>query len=89
MKQYGGVEKAHGLSNRLSRSLDQASRSLGSLLNAAVGEAQSSPFEVMVQGAGEATKSTWKASTSTMKILGDSLEESYAKCAVLGAALDI
>ena len=74
MGQYGGVVKTHGLSDRLSRSLDQASRSLGSLLDAAVGKAQSSPFEVMVQGAGEATNLTWKAGTSTMKIQGDILE---------------
>lgn len=67
-----------GLSNNLSRSLNQASRSLGSLLNTAVGEmdASSSPLEVVVKGAGTATKMSWKAGTSTMKVLGDILDES-------------
>lgn len=67
-----------GLSNSLSRSLNQASRSLGSLLNTAVGEvdASSSPLEVVVKGAGTATQMSWKAGTSTMKVLGDILDES-------------
>ncbi len=67
-----------GLSNSLSRSLNQASRSLGSLLNTAVGEvgASSSPLEVVVKGAGTATRMSWKAGTSTMKVLGDILDES-------------
>jgi hypothetical protein len=65
-----------GLASNLGRSLDRATRSLGSLLDAAVGDAESSPFEVVVKGAGEATKITWKAGTSTMKVLGDILETS-------------
>ena len=65
-----------GLAGNLGRSLDRASRSLGSLLDTAAGEAQASPFEVMVKGAGGATKMTWKAGTSTMKVLGDILEAS-------------
>jgi len=67
-----------GLSNRLSRSLNRASRSLSSLLNTAVGDANDvdSPFEVVVRGAGKATTLSWKAGTSTMKVLGDILEES-------------
>ena len=67
-----------GLSDNLSRSLNQASRSLGSLLNTAVGEvgATSSPLEVVVKGAGTATRMSWKAGTSTMKVLGDILDES-------------
>jgi uncharacterized membrane protein YgcG len=69
---------SQGLSDRLSRSLNQASRSLSSLLNTAVGEADGvdSPFEVVVKGAGTATRLSWKAGTSTMKVLGDILEES-------------
>lgn len=67
-----------GLSDSLSRSLNQASRSLGTLLNTAVGagDGGSSPLEVVVKGAGTATKLSWKAGTSTMKVLGDILEES-------------
>ena len=65
-----------GLANSLGRSLDRASRSLGSLLDAAVGEVEPSPFQVVVGGAGEATKITWDVGTSMMKILGDILETS-------------
>jgi len=75
----GGADLSlQGLSDRLSRSLNRASRSLSSLLNAAAGEVgdRDSPFEVVVKGAGEATKLTWKAGTSTMRVLGDILEES-------------
>ena len=74
----GADVSLQGLSDRLSRSLNQASRSLSSLLNAAVGEADGvdSPFEVVVKGAGTATRLSWKAGTSTMKVLGDILEES-------------
>ncbi len=67
-----------GLSDSLSRSLNRASRSLSSLLNTAVGEVDgsSSPLEVVVKGAGTATRLSWKAGTTTMKVLGDILEES-------------
>jgi uncharacterized membrane protein YgcG len=67
-----------GISDNLSRSLNRASRSLSSLLNTAVGEVDGidSPFEVVVRGAGKATKLSWKAGTTTMKVLGDILEES-------------
>lgn len=67
-----------GLSDTLSRSLNQASHSLSSLLNTAVGEVddRDSPLEVVVRGAGTATKLSWKAGTTTMKVLGDILEES-------------
>jgi len=67
-----------GLSNNLSDSLNRASRSLSSLLNTAVGEVDdvSSPFEVAVRNAETVTKLSWKAGTSTMKVLGDILEES-------------
>lgn len=65
-----------GLAGNLGRSLDRASRSLGSLLDAAVGQVESSPFELAVRGVGQATKMTWKAGTSTMKVLGDILEAS-------------
>ncbi len=67
-----------GLSDRLSRSLNRASRSLSSLLNTAVGDVDDidSPFEVAVKGAGKATTLTWKAGTSTMRVLSDILEES-------------
>lgn len=67
-----------GLSDSLSRSLNRASRSLSSVLNAAVGEGDDvdSPFEVLVRGAGEATKLTWETGTTTLKVLGDILEES-------------
>jgi hypothetical protein len=66
-----------GLSDGLSRSLNRASRSLSSLLNTAVGEVDDldSPFEVTVRGAGKATKLSWEVGTSTMKVLGDILEE--------------
>jgi uncharacterized membrane protein YgcG len=74
----GADASLQGLSDRLSRSLNEASRSLSSLLNTAVGESDGvdSPFEVVVKGAGTATKLSWKAGTSTMKVLGDILEES-------------
>ncbi len=67
-----------GLSDGLSRSLNRASRSLSSLLNTAVGEVDDSesPFEVAVRSAGTATKISWEAGTTTMKVLGDILEES-------------
>jgi hypothetical protein len=67
-----------GISDNLSKSLNRASRSLSSLLNTAVGEVKDidSPFEVVVRGAGTATKLSWKAGTTTMKVLGDILEES-------------
>jgi uncharacterized membrane protein YgcG len=67
-----------GISDNLSNSLNRASRSLTSLLNAAVGEVDDidSPFEVVVRSAGTATKLSWKAGTTTMKVLGDILEES-------------
>jgi uncharacterized membrane protein YgcG len=67
-----------GISDNLSSSLNRASRSLSSLLNTAVGEVDDvdSPFEVVVRGAGRATKLSWKAGTTTMKVLGDILEES-------------
>ena len=67
-----------GLSNRLSRSLNSASRSLSSVLNAAAGDLDDddSPFEVAVRGAGKATRMSWKAGTATMRVLGDILEES-------------
>ncbi|MFW6135470.1 MAG: DUF2207 domain-containing protein [Chloroflexota bacterium] len=74
----GADVSLQGLSDRLSRSLNQASRSLSSLLNTAVGEVDDvdSPFEVVVKGAGTATKLSWKAGTTTMRVLGDILEES-------------
>jgi uncharacterized membrane protein YgcG len=67
-----------GISDNLSKALNRASRSLSSLLNTAVGEVDDtdSPFEVVVRGAGTATKLSWKAGTTTMKVLGDILEES-------------
>ncbi|MGD2178079.1 MAG: DUF2207 domain-containing protein [Anaerolineae bacterium] len=67
-----------GISDNLSSSLNRASRSLRLLLNTAVGEIDDfdSPFEVVVRGAGRATKLSWKAGTTTMKVLGDILEES-------------
>jgi hypothetical protein len=74
----GADVSLQGLSDRLSRSLNQASHSLSSLLNAAVGgeDGVDSPFEVVVKGAETATRLSWKAGTSTMKVLGDILEES-------------
>jgi uncharacterized membrane protein YgcG len=74
----GADMSLQGLSDRLSRSLNRASRSLSSLLNTAVGDVDDvdSPFEVVVRGAGTATKLSWKAGTTTMKVLGDILEES-------------
>jgi hypothetical protein len=74
----GADVSLQGLSDRLSRSLNQASRSLSSLLNTAVGQVDDvdSPFEVVVKGAGTATRLSWKAGTTTMKVLGDILEES-------------
>ncbi len=67
-----------GLSDTLARSLNQASHSLSALLNTAVGEVgdRDSPLEVVVKGAGTATRLSWKAGTTTMKMLGDILEES-------------
>ena len=67
-----------GLSDSLSRSLNSASRSLSSLLNTAVGDIDDidSPFEIAVKGAGKATTLSWKAGTTTMKVLSDILEES-------------
>ena len=67
-----------GMSDRLSGSLNRASRSLSSLLNAASGDPDEarSPFKVTAKGAGKAAQMSWKAGTSTMKILGDILEES-------------
>jgi hypothetical protein len=67
-----------GISDNLNNSLNRASRSLSSLLNTAVGEIDDidSPFEVVVRGAGKATRLSWKAGTTTMKVLGDILEES-------------
>ena len=67
-----------GLSDSLSRSLNSASRSLSSVLNKAAGDVddQDSPFEVAARGAGKATKWSWKAGTSTMRVLGDILESS-------------
>lgn len=74
----GADVSLQGLSDNLSRSLSSASRSLSTLLDTAVGDADDaeSPFEVVVRGAGEATKLSWKAGTTTMKVLGDILEES-------------
>ncbi len=74
----GADVSLQGLSDRLSRSLNRASRSLSSVLNTAVGQVDDvdSPFEVVVKGAGTATKLSWKAGTTTMKVLGDILEES-------------
>lgn len=63
-----------GLAGSLGHSLDQASRSLGSLLDTAVGQAGSPPLGVKVEGAGKATQMTWKPDTSTMEILGDILK---------------
>jgi hypothetical protein len=69
-----------GLSRRLGRSLDRASHSLGSLLDTAVGHAESSPFEVVMEGAGEAaktaTRTTWQAGKGALEVLGDILEYS-------------
>jgi len=72
-----------GLASNLSRSLDRGSRSLSSLLDAAVGEVEtlnsiepSSPFAVVMEGAGGATKMTWKVGTSTIRVLGDILKTS-------------
>ena len=67
-----------GLSDSLSRSLNSASRSLSSLLNTAVGDIDDvdSPFEIAVKGAGKATTLSWKAGTTTMRVLSDILEES-------------
>jgi len=74
----GADVSLQGLSDGLSRSLNRASRSLSSVLNTAVGQVDDvdSPFEVVVKGAGTATKLSWKAGTTTMKVLGDILEES-------------
>jgi uncharacterized membrane protein YgcG len=63
-----------GLAGGLGRSLDQASRSLGSLLDTAVGAAGTPPLGVKVEGAGKATQMAWKADSSTMDILGDILK---------------
>ena len=74
----GADRSLQGLSDSLSRSLNRASRSLSSLLNTAIGDVDEvdAPFEVVVKGAGKATKLSWKAGTTTMKVLGDILEES-------------
>jgi len=67
-----------GLSDSLSRSLNSASRSLSAVLSKAAGDVdgEDSPFEVAARGAGKATKWSWKAGTSTMRVLGDILESS-------------
>jgi uncharacterized membrane protein YgcG len=67
-----------GLSDQLAGSLNRASRSLSTILNTAVGDVDeaNSPIELVVRGAGKATKLSWKAGTTTMKVLGDILEES-------------
>lgn len=67
-----------GLSDNLSRSLNNASRSLSSLLNTAAGRQDDidSPVGVREKGASEATQIPRTAGTSTMKILSDILKES-------------
>lgn len=67
-----------GISDNLARSLNRASRSLSSVLSAAAGDPSGggSPFEVTAKGASGAAKMSWKAGTSTMKVLGDILQES-------------
>ena len=74
----GADVSLQGLSDSLSRSLNSASRSLSSVLNTAVGELDDarSPFEVAARGVGKATAWSWEAGTTTMKILGDILDES-------------
>lgn len=69
----GGLE---GLSRDLTGSLEAANRGLTRVLSAAVGEADDTPFEMVFEGAKTATKFSWKAGTSTAKVLGDILEAS-------------
>ena len=64
------------ISRSLSGSLNNANRSGMDILNAAVDAADEMPFELLVRGAGEVAKFTWKAGTGTAKVLIDVLESS-------------
>jgi hypothetical protein len=46
------------------------------MLSAAAGEADDTPFEMVFEGAKTMGKFSWKAGTSTAKVLGDILEAS-------------
>jgi hypothetical protein len=60
------------LSSRLTRSLNDATRGLTQVLNTAVGDTQKdTPFRVVLKGSGQALALSWKATTGTVKVLGD------------------
>ena len=65
-----------GLSDRLTRQLNTANNSLTGVLNTAIGDDKDTPFELVVRGAGEVTKFSWKAGTSIAEAVGDVLVSS-------------
>ncbi|MCB9128982.1 MAG: DUF2207 domain-containing protein [Ardenticatenales bacterium] len=60
-------------SDSLARSIQSSSNALSSLLSHAAGS-RNTPFSVIVEGGGKAAKLTWKASTSTARVLGEAME---------------
>lgn len=66
-----------GLSSQLGRTLSDASKSVGRLLGAAVGDSQGdTPFKLVLKGTGRAAELTWDVTSSTLEVIGDILEES-------------
>jgi hypothetical protein len=63
------------LSNQLGQTLAGASQSVGSVLNAAVASSQDdTPFKLILKGSGATAEFTWKATTTTLEVIGDILE---------------
>lgn len=64
-----------GLSSQLGQTLAGASESVGSVLNAAVASSQDdTPFKLILKGSGATAEFTWKATTTTLEVIGDILE---------------
>jgi uncharacterized membrane protein YgcG len=64
-----------GLSDQLGQTLAKASRHIDQVMNTAMGNTQGdTPFQLVAKGAGATARTTWKATHSTMDVLGDILE---------------
>ena len=68
-----------GVSHQLGETLADASRSVGLLLNTAVGDlGEDTPFKLVLEGAGEAAKIGWDVTTTTFEVLDTIMEVSSA-----------
>ncbi|HEX8682837.1 MAG TPA: DUF2207 domain-containing protein [Ardenticatenaceae bacterium] len=65
-----------GLSDSLSRSLQQSSDSLARILNSSAGQVVDTPFTMVSKATGQAMSFTWDATTTTAQVIGEIMEAS-------------